>query len=99
MIPTPSARTKPEPAPRQSHLVLWWAMGGVIAVVVLALLTEPRIAGLVLAGHLLLLALARVFARGRGPYGISSRSRVFDTTFLVLGAIGIAVLSLTADNL
>lgn len=99
MTPTPSTRTTTEPARRQSHLLLWWALAGVLAVVVLALVAEPRLAGLVLAGHLLLLGLVRVVAPGRGPYGISSRSRAFDTTFLILGAIGIAVLSLTADNL
>lgn len=99
MTPTASTPTTSEPTPRQSHLVLWWALTGVVAVVLLALVAEPRIAGLVLAGHLLVLGGVRAFAPGRGPYGIASRSRAFDTTFLALGALGIAVLSLTADNL
>lgn len=97
MTSSPSTRT--DTTPRRPHLFMWLAVAGVCAVVVLALVADPWVAGLALAALLLVLAVIRVVSGRSGPYGIASRSRGFDTTFLVLGATAIAVLTLTADNL
>ncbi|HLS26045.1 MAG TPA: DUF3017 domain-containing protein [Beutenbergiaceae bacterium] len=78
---------------------LWLTLGGVAVVMVLAILTTVRAAGVVLAVHLAVLGAVRLVASSPGPFGITVRSRLFDVAFLWLGAIGIALMTLTADNL
>lgn len=96
-----SSATEPETSPpdRPRRWALWWALGGVAVVVVLAVLVHPRLGALVLAVHLAVLGAVRLVAPGPGPLGITARSRLFDVVFLWLGAAGIALMAITADNL
>lgn len=88
------------PTPTRPRMwALWWALGGVAVVVLLAFLTGARVAGLALAIHLAVLGLARLVLPSPGPMGITARSRGFDVTFFWLGAAGTALMALTADNL
>ena len=88
----------PTPA-RPRTWALWWALIGILVVVVLALVTGARVAGLTLAIHLTVLGLARLVLPSPGPMGITARSKAFDVTFFWLGAAGTALMALTADNL
>lgn len=86
-------------APRRPLWGLWVTLGGVVLLVVLAVLTNVRVAGVALAVHLAALGAWRLVAATPGPFGITVRSRLFDVAFLWLGAIGTAWMTLTADNL
>lgn len=85
--------------PRRPTWALWWALGGVLVTALVAVFLHPRAAAVVLAVHLAALGGVRLVAPVPGPLGIAARSRLFDVAFLWLAAAGIAMMSLTADNL
>lgn len=94
------SRSTDYPTPRPPRTwALWWALGGLVVVVILALLIGARVAGLTLAFHLAVLGLVRLVRPSPGPMGITARSKGFDVTFLWLGACGTLLMALTADNL
>ena len=84
---------------RPSPWAMWWALGGMVIVLVLMVVAGARVGGIILAIHLTLLGIVRLVAPSPGPFGIAARSRLFDIGFYWLGAFGIALMSLTADNL
>lgn len=91
--------TEPTPTtPPRRRIAMWLALSGVVLAVVLAFVVGARAAALLLAAELLVCALVRAIAGTPGPYGIASRSKAFDVSFLLLGAAVMAVLAITADN-
>ncbi|MGC0143611.1 DUF3017 domain-containing protein [Pseudactinotalea sp. Z1732] len=97
MSRNPAPEIHRPPPPRT--WALWWALGGVVVAVLLALMVGARVAGVAFAVHLGVLGAIRLALPAPGPLGISARSRLFDVAFLWLGAVGIALMALTADNL
>lgn len=93
-----SARPDPSPAKPRTW-ALWLALLGVVVVLAAGFIAGPRLAGIIMAVQLAGLGLIRLLLPRPGPYGISSRSKLFDVTFLWLGAAGTALMSLTATNL
>ncbi|MBK5250163.1 MAG: DUF3017 domain-containing protein [Actinomycetales bacterium] len=91
--------TPTQPAPARTHAVMWMALAGVAAALVVAFTWGARPASVLLAVELLVLAFVRAVAPPPGPYGISARSRGFDVAFLFLGGAAMVVLALTADNI
>lgn len=94
-----AAKTEYPTPTRPRTWALWWALGGIAVVVLLALVIGARVAGVALAIHLATLGLARLVLPSPGPMGITARSKGFDVTFLWLGAAGTVLMALTADNL
>lgn len=74
---------------------MWIAMLCVAATVALAFAIGPRPAVLFLAGAVGAMAVIRAVSPSPGPYGISTRSRVFDVTVMVIGAVVLAGLAIT----
>lgn len=85
----------PETTRRRSRLMMWLAMVAIAATVAFAYAVSVRGAVLFLATSLLAFALVRAVSPAPGPYGISTRGRLFDTALLLVGAVVIAVIALS----
>lgn len=75
--------------------MMWVALLAIAAMVALAVLVGVRQGALCLAGALVVLAGIRMLSPAPGPYGITVRSRAFDTVILLAGAGAITSLVLT----
>lgn len=76
--------------------MMWLALLVIIVTVVVPIVLPEqgvRVALLLLAASLLGFAVVRSVSPAPGPYGISIRSRAFDVTLFVAGAVVIAALT------
>ncbi len=78
---------------------MWLAMAAVVISVALAYVIDVRAAAGFLAVALLGLAVLRMVGPAPGPYGISTRSRVFDVSVLLIGAAAVGFLGVFSPNL
>lgn len=91
----PPKTTPPVKPVHRTRIMMWLAMLAVIATVVVSVVVGVRVALLLLAAVLLGLAIVRAVSPAPGPYGIAVRSRAFDVTLMVAGALLIAIVTLT----
>lgn len=70
-------------------------MAVIASTVALAYVLTVRTAVLFLAAALIAFAVVRAVSPAPGPYGISTRSRVFDTSILLVGAVVIAAIAIS----
>ncbi|UFU05631.1 DUF3017 domain-containing protein [Ruania halotolerans] len=97
-----SSRPPTPPAERghwRRYAVMWFALIWLLAAFAVMLIEGARAGALVLAAELVVLGFVRAVSRAPGPYGITSRSRAFDVTILMLGGGGVAVLAVIASGL
>lgn len=69
---------------------MWLAALACALTAVLAVVANSRVASLFLAAAVLVFAVVRAVSPSPGPYGLSTRSRVFDVTLLVVSGVVIA---------
>jgi hypothetical protein len=99
-VPDQSAPEKPAiTLPRRSRYAMWLAMAAVVICVALAYVIDVRAAAGFLALALAGLAVLRMVSPAPGPYGISTRSRAFDVTALLIGAASVGFLGVFSPNL
>ncbi|WP_156224201.1 DUF3017 domain-containing protein [Pseudactinotalea suaedae] len=80
----------------RTRLMMWLALLAIVVTVVISIVLDGgvRPAMLLLSAVLLAFAVVRAVSPAPGPYGIAIRSRAFDITLFVAGALVIAALTL-----